>query len=164
VLVGVGTGTWRWYASEQKPQAAAHPEPAAPQPAPQKPLTPPVQPPVTPPAPTNPVTPPDDDGAVRDVLERYAMASGRMDARAVSRLRTDISVDDFAASFARYSNYRLTINAYTVTIAGGTASARCSERRWWTPTGGATQFVNEMVTYGLRRGASGWVITSRTVQ
>jgi hypothetical protein len=122
-------------------------------------VTPPVKPPeaVTPPA-------PDNDAAVRAVIQRYAQAFERRDANALRQIWPSMGdrYGRYKASFDMASSIRMNVAVDSVQISSDGASAVVAGQvsQDYTPKGAKANSRSDRAVFHLAKSNGVWVITS----
>jgi hypothetical protein len=108
------------------------------------------------------VVPRNPETEVTSVLEQYASAYGRLDARAARRIWPTVNEGALAAAFAGLESQNVTFDACEIDVQGATANASCRGRARYVVKVGSREPRTEPRSWqiALRRTGEDWVIDS----
>lgn len=102
----------------------------------------------------------EDEAAIGQVLERYADAYNRLDARAASRVWPTVDERALARAFAGLESQGISFDGCELTVQGADATAACRGRARYVPKVGDRDPISQSRrwTFRLHRAAAGWQI------
>ncbi len=113
-----------------------------------------------------PPPPVDDEGLVRDALQRYRAAYDALDAGSAQSVWPSVNRDALARAFADLVVQQLRFDTCGIDVSGASAHATCRGTARYVPRVGARDERTEprVWTFALRKSGVGWLIDSARVE